>query len=60
MKKLVDYIKNSISELKKVVWPTKKEVIKKTSQVIFISFLVAFLLGIMDFFLTKILEILVV
>jgi len=56
IKKFIKYIKDSISELKKVVWPTKKEIIKKTGQVIFISVLVAFFLGIVDFALIKILE----
>ncbi|MCD4704613.1 preprotein translocase subunit SecE [bacterium] len=59
MKKFTKYIKNSISELKKVVWPTKKEIVKKTGQVIFVSFLVAFFLGVVDFILTKILELVV-
>ena len=56
IKKFIKYIKDYISELKKVVWPTKKEIIKKTGQVIFISVLVAFFLGIVDFALIKILE----
>lgn len=56
IKKFTKYIKDSISELKKVVWPTKKEVIKKTGQVLFISISVAVFLGIVDFALTKILE----
>ncbi len=59
IKKFTKYIKNSISELKKVVWPTKKEIVKKTGQVIFVSFLVAFFLGVVDFILTKILELVV-
>jgi len=57
--KLKNYIKDSIAELKKVVWPTKKEVIKKTGQVLFISISVAAFLGIVDFLLTKILEVVV-
>lgn len=56
IKKFTKYIKDSITELKKVVWPTRKEVIKKTGQVLFISFFVAFFLGIVDFALTKVLE----
>lgn len=55
-KKFANYIKDSVTELKKVVWPTKKEVIKKTGQVLFISLFVAFFLGAVDFALTKILE----
>ncbi len=57
--KLKNYIKDSIAELKKVVWPTRKEVIKKTGQVLFISIFVAAFLGIVDFILTKVLEVVV-
>jgi len=56
IKKFIKYIKDSISELKKVIWPTRKEIIKKTGQVLFISILVAFFLGVIDFALIKILE----
>jgi preprotein translocase subunit SecE len=56
IKKFTKYIKDSITELKKVVWPTKKEVIKKTGQVLFISLFVSFFLGVVDFALTRILE----
>ena len=57
--KLTNYIKNSIIELKKVIWPSKKEVIKKTGQVLLISIFVSIFLGIVDFLLTKVLEIVV-
>ena len=56
IKKFTKYIKDSITELKKVIWPTRKEVIKKTGQVLFISIFVAFFLGVVDFALTKVLE----
>jgi len=56
IKKFIKYIKDSIIELKKVIWPTKKEVIKKTGQVLFISIFVALFLGVVDFALTKVLE----
>ena len=56
IKKFIKYIKDSITELKKVIWPTKKEVIKKTGQVLFISLFVAFFLGVVDFALARILE----
>ncbi len=54
--KIKQYFIDSINELKKVIWPTKKETIKKTSQVIFFSFFVAIFLGIIDYGLTKLLE----
>ncbi len=55
-KKLVDYIKNSIYELKKVDWPNKQETIRHTLVVIGVSIGVAFFLGIVDLLLTSLLE----
>jgi len=49
IKKLVQYIKESIVELKKVTWPTRKETTNYTLLVIGISLAVAAFLGIMDF-----------
>lgn len=54
--KISQYIKDSIVELNKVIWPTKKELTKKTIQVIFLSIFVALFLGVVDFSLSKILE----
>lgn len=46
--KLVTYIKDSISELKKVTWPTKKQVISYTIIVIVMSFGMAILFSVLD------------
>lgn len=51
VQKTVDYVKSSQQELKKVVWPTKKEVIQHTIMVIGISIGVAAFLGVVDFIL---------
>jgi len=48
---LVQYIKDSIVELKKVTWPTKKETIDYTLLVVGISLAVALFIGIVDFIL---------
>ncbi|MFH1890181.1 MAG: preprotein translocase subunit SecE [Candidatus Kuenenbacteria bacterium] len=56
MNKLVQYIKDSKSELKKVIWPTKKQAINHTALVIGFSLAVAAFLGIIDFALNKLLE----
>ena len=48
MKKLVNYIKASIAEMKKVTWPTKKETQRYTWLVISISLSVAIFLGALD------------
>ncbi len=57
--KLVDYIKNSIIELKKVDWPTKDQIIKHTLLVVAISLGMAAFLGIIDFILTRILQLVI-
>ena len=53
---LLNYIKESRSELKKVVWPTRKQTINHTAMVIAISLLVAVFLGAVDFLLNLLLE----
>jgi len=47
--KLVNYIKASISEMKKVTWPTKNETYNYTLLVIGVSLAVALFLGALDF-----------
>lgn len=50
--KLVSYIRESKDELKKVIWPSRKETVRHTLLVIGVSVGVAIFLGIADFFLT--------
>ena len=59
MKKLINYIKASRAELKKVVWPSKKQTRNHTLMVIGISIAVAVFLGTVDLLFNKILEIFV-
>lgn len=54
--RLVSYIKSSQQELKKVVWPTRKEVIRDTILVIAFSVGIALFLGAADYILTLIIE----
>jgi len=54
--KLVQYIIDSKNEFKKVTWPTKKEIKQHTVLVIIISISMALFLGVVDLFLTKIIE----
>jgi preprotein translocase subunit SecE len=49
MNKLVNYIKASIVEMKKVTWPTKKETYHYTLLVIGISLAIAAFLGGLDY-----------
>ncbi len=49
MNKIINYLKESTEEMKKVTWPTKKETYNYTWLVIGISIGVAIFLGILDF-----------
>ena len=49
MNKLTNYIRESVEEMKKVTWPTKKETYNYTMLVIAISIGVAVFLGILDY-----------
>jgi len=56
-KRFVNYIKDSSVELKKVSWPTKKQAVNSTALVVGVSLAVALFLGLIDFLLTEILQI---
>ena len=60
MDKIINYIKASIEEMKKVSWPTKKETYNYTLLVIFISLGVALFLGLLDLIFAKGLEYLII
>lgn len=55
----VSFIGEVRDELKKVVWPSKEEVIRLTGVVILVSLIVGLFLGGVDFLLTKLTEILI-
>ncbi|MDA2936120.1 preprotein translocase subunit SecE [Patescibacteria group bacterium AH-259-L05] len=57
--KVTNYFKGSVKELKKVNWPTKQQAIRHTLLVIAISLVVATFLGIVDFILTNILQLVI-
>ena len=50
------FIRETRSELAKVVWPSRQEILKITIAVIIMSLAVALFLGAVDFGLTKLLE----
>lgn len=54
--KTIDYLKASRVELKKVVWPSRREIIQHTALVIGVSIGVAFFLGGIDYILTLLIE----
>lgn len=49
MEKIINYLKASIEEMKKVTWPTKKETYNHTLLVIAVSLGVAAFLGALDY-----------
>jgi preprotein translocase subunit SecE len=49
MSKIVDYLKETKTELKHVIWPSRSQTIFYTLIVIVVSVLVAYFLGFFDF-----------
>jgi preprotein translocase subunit SecE len=56
----VIFLREVRDELKKVVWPTRAEIIRLTAVVILVSLIVGLFLGTVDFILTKLLNLLIV
>jgi preprotein translocase subunit SecE len=52
----VTFFKETYDELKKVVWPTRDEVIRLTAVVIFISVAIGLYIGGLDYLLAKLLS----
>ena len=52
----IAYLNETYDELKKVVWPTRAEVIRLTSVVIIISVAVGVYIGGLDFLFTKLMS----
>ena len=57
MKKIVQFLKETKFELKRVTWPTRKEMLAGASVVLVIVFIVAFYLGIVDIVLSKLIKV---
>jgi preprotein translocase subunit SecE len=55
--KLIKYLREARTELKKVTWPTKKETTKHTLIVIGISIFTAVFLGILDFMFSELMAV---
>ncbi len=49
MKKIVQFFKDSYSELKKVVWPSRDDVVASTKVVLVSTLIFAAVLGFVDF-----------
>jgi preprotein translocase subunit SecE len=52
MKKIVQFIKESYAELRKVIWPGRDDVISSVKVVIISTVIIAAVLGLIDFLLT--------
>ena len=57
MKKIVQFLKETKFELKRVTWPTRREMLAGASVVLVIVFIVAFYLGIVDIILSKLIKV---
>jgi len=55
MNKILNYLKASRAELAKVVWPSRRELVNHTLEVIGISVAVALFLAVLDFIFSKLL-----
>ena len=53
MKRFVNFVKDCVAEMKKVVWPSRDEVAISTRVVLVSTVLFAIVLGIVDFVLFK-------
>ncbi len=58
MAKVIQFFKESKAELKKVVWPTKEDVISSIKVVIISTIIVALVLGLLDLGFTELFRIL--
>ena len=51
MKKIVQFVKESYAELRKVIWPGKDDVISSVKVVIISTLIIAMILGLIDLLL---------
>lgn len=51
MKKVVQFVQDSVAEMKKVVWPSRDEVVASTKVVLVSTVIFALVLGVVDFVL---------
>jgi|TARA_B100001971_G_C18194712_1_gene540748 preprotein translocase subunit SecE len=56
MKAIIQYIRDSREELRKVTWPTKQQTINSTILVVIVSIVIAAFLGGLDYGFNKLLE----
>jgi preprotein translocase, SecE subunit, bacterial len=54
--KVIQFLSEAKTELKKVTWPSPKQTLASTSVVIIIVFIIAIYLGIIDYVLAKLVK----
>jgi preprotein translocase subunit SecE len=59
IKKVGGFFAETKQELNKVTWPSKDEVYQATLVVIITTFLIAFYIGVIDFFLSAVMRVLI-
>jgi preprotein translocase subunit SecE len=57
MKRILLFFQESFAELKKVTWPGREEVVSSTKVVLLSTLIVAAVLGILDFILIKLIDV---
>ena len=53
--KIINFIKEALAELKKVIWPSRKELKNSTIAVVFTIIIASVFIGLIDLVFTKIL-----
>jgi len=53
MKKIVQFVKESYAELRKVIWPSREDVISSVKVVVIATVIIAAALGLVDFVLFR-------
>jgi preprotein translocase subunit SecE len=53
MRRLIEFLKEARLELKKVSWPSRKELVSATSLVIVVSIIAGLFLGILDIIFSR-------
>lgn len=54
-----DYFRGAVGEMKKVVWPTKKQTTQYSIAVVIMSLFVAAFFGVLDYFFNELLAVLI-
>lgn len=57
IKMSINFLRDCKTELKRVKWPARKELLASTAMVIFLVIIIAFFLGLADYFFVALIEI---